>query len=214
MALEHTEEDSEVFCPLPICKTCVRCNDRIQTSKITEALEHRANEIPLQECLKRRNDWDDEALCDVDWDAHKPARKNCPDTASVFVTKMCCRWLPTTAHLAKQSENGCDKCMHCDEPETQAHVFRCPGRRQWRTRFISNLSNHLRSTGTDCATSEALMTGVDAWLAGRKNRHKAGWRAGKTGTKPNTKKRSAGNSSCADSQTTDGDKIVQKENPA
>lgn len=72
----YTEEDDNVWHPLPACKAYLICNDHVCTSKIIKTLEHRMNELPMHDYLKQRNNWNDDVLYSIDWDAFKLARKN------------------------------------------------------------------------------------------------------------------------------------------
>ena len=160
-------EDRKWF-PLPACEAYLYIGAKVRSSKLIEALEHHSNEIPLREYLLERNDWTTRDYGKVDWKAFRGARKQFPTEPSVFVTKLCSRWLPTAKYTAKHN-NTTDRCIHCGAVETQEHVFRCPHhtRQEWRHKFIQSLSRHLDRHDTAPVLKEEMLENIDSWLSQR-----------------------------------------------
>jgi len=152
--------------PLPAAKAYLYCQTLVVTSKTIETLESTLNEQPLQEYPSKRHNWVKKTMDDIDLTAFRGARRKYSQDKSVFITKLCIKWLPTAHHLAKQQPLASGLCIHCQEIETQSHMFQCKSRarQKWKTVFIGKLEEHLRKAKTDPLVRTALIRGADRWL--------------------------------------------------
>jgi len=172
LALQTLRElpDDETWHPLPACSAYLCIADEVTTGKSIDALSYRISEMPLHDYLKERHNWTEDTLRDIDWDSFKLARKGLPTNISTFVTKISTKHLPT-AYQQNKIGKGTDQCFYCQQPETQAHMFRCKhhDRETWRRQFIANLSKHLQKTTTGPNTTEAIKNGINDWLFDEKS---------------------------------------------
>ena len=118
---------------------------------------------------QEKHGWSEKTLYSIDWDAYKGARNQYKYNDIAFTTKLCCRWLATCYHKHKLNPLESDKCIACDEVETQDHLFRCRSRSKWRDDFITGLDKMLDKYQTETSVRIAIITGLKDWLHYRPN---------------------------------------------
>jgi hypothetical protein len=168
---EHPPEEEYIWHPFPTCPAYLEVNGTIRMAKSIKLLEDWVNEQPLHEYFKKTHGWSDSTLDDINWDAFKGARRQYKYNELSYSTKLCCKWLPTFAHRCRWEEGLFDKCLTCNEVETQTHIFQCKNRMDWKREFISGLRTFLTNHNTDEQVKDGLVAGLDAWVDGCKNTH-------------------------------------------
>ena len=164
--LDHYDPSQQpVWIPIPAGRLNLYLGDRICHSNMIKDFENRRNEFPMHAYLKKKYQWSTTTLHDIDWDAYKGARNQYPKLHATYVTKLCCRWLGTSQRV-QMYDGSTNECVHCQEKETQQHVFQCKKdhRQQWRNQFIINLSKELVKLDTDPRIAEEIKEGLDSWL--------------------------------------------------
>jgi hypothetical protein len=181
---EHPDGEEHIWYQFPTCTAYLEVNGTIKMAKSIKFLEDWINEQPLHAYFKKTHGWTDSTLDDIDWDAFKGARRQYKYNDLSYSTKMCCKWLPTFAHRCRWEEGLIDKCLTCNEVETQTHIFQCKDRGEWKKQFISGLRTFLTNHNTDEQVKDGLVAGLDAWIDGRENTHpidpqkEIGWEQG------------------------------------
>jgi hypothetical protein len=167
----HPPGEEHNWYPFPTCTAYLEVNGTIQTAKSIKNLEDWINEKPLHAYYREVHGWNEKTLHNIDWDAFKGARRQYKYNDLAYSTKLCCKWLPTYAHRCRWEEGVIDKCISCNEVETQPHIFQCKERSAWKKEFINGLRTFLTNHQTDEQVKDGLVAGLDAWVDGRANTH-------------------------------------------
>ena len=151
--------------PLPTCHAYLLHKGVHQTSQELHVLRTGICQPELQDYLCERNNWSMETLNTVDWTAYARAIKKLDWSKRVYAIKFSHRWLPTAVRLARYKDvtvgNGCHLC---GQPETDNHVFQCPQRNQWKTKFLAALRCHLEKWRTAADIRSLIIHNLSEWL--------------------------------------------------
>ncbi len=84
----------------------------------------------------------------MNWPAYQLARRCAPRHLKQFVNKLQTNWLPTNARLHKIYGTSPD-CCSCLHPESINHLYQCPTRSEWQSKFLTALEQLLDKHGTE-----------------------------------------------------------------
>jgi hypothetical protein len=167
----YDTKQQEIMYPFPSCPAYLLCNKTYITSKSIKYIEDLTNEQQLHNYHKTRHSWTEQTFRSINWEAFRTARRF-KTTSKKFTTKLCCRWLPTLKQLHQHKERDDPTCIRCGKIETQAHVFQCQFRQEWKCKYVTNLRTFLQKYDTDPSLEAAILDGITTWLDNKPNTHK------------------------------------------
>ena len=139
------------------------------TRKIPQALRFAAGSGPIRQYLRERNEWTEQTLEEIDWDAHG-ASHSYHRPQRCYLIKLCHRHLPLGKTLHRRNNKYPATCPGCrDTLECQTHYLQCssPSRLQWRITFLTALRTKLTALRTAPHLQEAILGCIDNTLAAR-----------------------------------------------
>jgi hypothetical protein len=149
----------------PLTRAHLLLPDGTVTGKFATVLQHEATAKPLQEYIRKKNEWTPFIMQSINWDAHRLAL-NRSSTRRTHMIKMLHEILPTNG-LANKFDKGQRTCPLCpDLKEDRDHILTCqhPTRQQWRQVFLIDLNTFLETTNTSPLLQMLLLDSLKQWF--------------------------------------------------
>jgi hypothetical protein len=146
------------FHPLPGMTTYLKHGDKFVTGHEKRTLLWSSATEDLLSYYAKKYEWSRTIKKRIDWAAFESAEKGSKHLEH-FLPKLCCSWLPTTFHLNKR-EGITDECLHCQQSETNEHLFTCPKNQAQRILFMIQFQGLLIDLKTDPKIQHAMVAGL------------------------------------------------------
>ncbi|KAI2494762.1 hypothetical protein MHU86_19757 [Fragilaria crotonensis] len=149
----------------PMTRAHLHLPDGTVTGNYDRCLQHEATAKPLLEYIQTKNQWTPSIMNSVDWTAHANALKK-HSTRKTHMVKLLHELLPTTGQ-ANRFDDGKRQCPLCPTTrEDRDHILCCnhPTRREWREKFMRDLTDHCMINDTDPNLQIILCDGLQAWF--------------------------------------------------
>ena len=135
------------------------------TGRYDTTIRFRANSEPLREYIQSKNQWSDQTMQSINWQAHGSALKSFTKQRIHF-SKLVHDCLPTHAQ-ANRFDSGHRQCPVCDSTqEDRDHILRCPSpsRAAWRSRFWQAIEKFHQQFDTHPLLRAVFRDALGAWF--------------------------------------------------
>jgi hypothetical protein len=142
-------------------------NDEILVSNLLRPIKHVLYYQPLQEKLKRDNNWTESQFSTIDWPSYKCALRKLPRSQRISISKLS-HQLWNTNRQNKQYYNYSNLCPYCQqEEESILHVFTCkhPVANQNREEALQTTFHSLQSSGSPPMLLACIQSGLQQWIS-------------------------------------------------
>jgi hypothetical protein len=153
----------------PAAKAQLLIQDVSVTRKIPQAIRFAAGSGPIQAYLMERNNWTQQTLDNIHWEAHGASHSH-HRAQRCYLIKLCHRHLPIGKTLNRRNGKYSPTCPGCcKETKAQHHYLLCnaPSCITWQIAVLANIRRQLRHTRMNEHLHETIINCVDKTLAGR-----------------------------------------------
>jgi hypothetical protein len=153
----HPQPPMDLQIPVPSCHASIFVRHQLITANEKKQIQNILPSYNISTYYQQKYKWDQATYDDIDWISQEKASNKL--NRSKFVTKLSCDWLPTNYRL-NLVEGISPQCALCCEIETNDHLFCCPARTTYRTKFHTSLQEKLAELKTPLHITNLILTAL------------------------------------------------------